>query len=256
MINYLYLIVIILIILSIIYIIHISYEYRGNILKNIEPFISPSINILTNNNNLNNSIGSFLNNYNNLYNNVYNQQIIKDNNEYQKLNKQSETSLSNTNTLIKNKQELKIIPDTFPLDKLIKTIKSKYNSQLLSLFANEYLTTNNTNKYGILVNDKCLTVSKLCNGEYCLQNCQNNLHTSDSQKFYTNRIYSELDASKITPSLPISQKNIYPYNIFRSSITDKCLTMSNDGITLENCNPNNIKQQWQISPDENICKLN
>ena len=27
------------------------------------------------------------------------------------------------------------------------------------------------------------------------------------------------------------------------------------GITVEQCNLNNIKQQWEISPDENICVL-
>ena len=50
-------------------------------------------------------------------------------------------------------------------------------------------------------------------------------------------------------------KNVYPYNIFKSLVNDNCLTISNDGITVEQCNLNNIKQQWEISPNENLCVL-
>jgi hypothetical protein len=53
----------------------------------------------------------------------------------------------------------------------------------------------------------------------------------------------------------INSKNIYPFNIFRSSINDKCLTINDEGISVESCNLNNLNQQWSISPDENICVL-
>ena len=43
-------------------------------------------------------------------------------------------------------------------------------------------------KYGILANDKCLTVNGLCKDEFCLLDCQNNLYTSDSQKFNTKEL--------------------------------------------------------------------
>ena len=62
-----------------------------------------------------------------------------------------------------------------------------------------------------------------------------------------------------TPSLPptftFTSLNIYPFNIFRSASNDKCLAVNNDGVYLDNCNLNNIKHQWNISPDENICVM-
>lgn len=250
LIEYIYLIVIIVIIITIIYIIYLSYEYRENIKQDIEQFINPQIDILpSTNENYNKQINIFLDEYNNFKNNVYNRQIINDTNEYQNLVKNLSNNLNNTNQLIKDKQILKSIPESFPINQLIKTIKSNYNSQYLSLFANDI------NKYGILVNDQCLTVNGLCKDEYCLQNCQNNLYTSDSQKFYTNRILSNNDVHRIMniPLDKVNSKNIYPFNIFRSTINDKCLSISNNGITLENCNLNNINQQWAISPNENIC---
>ena len=80
--------------------------------------------------------------------------------------------MNDTHKILNLQNNLKPIPETFPFDKLIKTIKSNYNAQYLSLFANDQ------NKYGVLVNDKCFTVNGLCKDEYCLQNCQNNLLSS------------------------------------------------------------------------------
>jgi hypothetical protein len=57
------------------------------------------------------------------------------------------------------------------------------------------------------------------------------------------------------PVSKISKKNVYPFNIFTSAVNNNCLTISNDGLTVEKCNLNNIKQQWEISPDENICLI-
>ena len=39
-------------------------------------------------------------------------------------------------------------------------------------------------------------------------------------------------------------------------LIQRAMSITNNGITLENCNLNDIKQQWQISPNENICVLN
>jgi hypothetical protein len=91
-----------------------------------------------------------------------------------------------------------------------------------------------------------------------LQDCQKGLYTTDSQKFYTNRIYSPQDAANImhVSTESINSKNIYPFNIFRSNVNDKCLTIDNDGISVAPCNLNNLNQHWNISPDENICVLN
>jgi len=142
---------------------------------------------------------------------------------------------------------------SFPINELIKTIKSNYNSQYLSTITNDVL------KYGIIANDKCLSVSGNCpnNKPFCLEECQQNLYSTDSQKFYTNRIYSAAEAAKIMGVNPnkITDKNIYPFNIFRSRVNDECLTIDNDGIGIAPCNLNTLNQQWSISPDENICIL-
>lgn len=255
LIDYIYLLLIFVLIGSIIFFIYLSYEYRSNKEQGnetLENFVVPKINQLTQQNqNFTKNIGPFLDNYNNLIANAYNKQIINDSATYQNLVQQMSSNLNDSTILLKQQKNLKPIPETFPIDKLIKTIKSNYNSQYLSLFANDI------NKYGVLVNDKCMTVNGLCKDEFCLQNCQDSLYTSDSQKFYTNRIYSADDISRIMkiPKEKVNSKNVYPFNIFRSSVNDKCLSINNDGLSIENCNLNSIKQQWSISPNENICLL-
>lgn len=253
LIDYIYLLLILVLIGSILFFIYLSYEYRQ---INIEGFTSvgaiPQINQLPQQNqNLTNNIGSFLDNYNQLMANAYNRQIVNDSSSYQKLVHQMSSNLNDSTTLLKQKNGLQPIPQSFPIDKLIKTIKSNYNSQYLTLFANDI------NKYGILVNDKCMTVNGLCKDEFCLQNCQDSLYTTDSQKFYTNRVNSKDDVSRIMKITKdkVNSKNIYPFNIFRSNVNDKCLNINNDGLSVENCNLNSINQQWSISPNENICVM-
>lgn len=252
LIDYIYLLLILVLIGSILFFINISYEYRQPAPDVKENFINPQINQLPQENtNISKNLNDFLANYNQLLANTYNRQIVNDSSGYQQLNQQMISNLNDTTKLLKIKQGIQPIPQTFPSDKLIKTIKSNYNSQYLSLFANDI------NKYGILVNDKCLTVNGLCKDEFCLQSCQNNLYATDSQKFYTDRVYSADDVSrlmKITKD-KVNSKNIYPFNIFRSKVNDKCLSINNNGLSVEKCNLNNINQQWAISPNENICLL-
>lgn len=184
----------------------------------------------------------------------YNKVILEDEDAIKKIYDDTIIKSNIVNDLMKDYKKVKRnVPKTFPVDKAIKTIKSKNNSQYLSVITNDP-----NNKYGIIVNDKCLTVSGLCgNDQYCLTNCQNNLYSSDSQKFYTTRINTRADASKIMGEGTELKSNIvYPFNIFRSKVDDSCLAISNDGITLEKCNLNDIRHQWSISPDENICILN
>ena len=256
-IDYIYLCLIILIICFIIFIIYLSYEYR-----NIEPFVDFTPIIDTNGLlNFKEQLGvvlprtlEFDNEYESLNKEVVNRYIsrhnIKNLNLHNKL-KNDFVKSKKLKDLNENIINYKSQENNFPIDKLIKTIKSKYNSQYLSTMSH------NKNNYGILVNDKCLTINGLCKEEYCLLDCNSNLYKSDSQIFNTNRINSSTDAAKyMNVSIDkISKKNIYPYNIFKSIVNDNCLTISNDGITIEQCNLNNIKQQWEISPDENICVL-
>lgn len=260
LIDYIYLIIIIALILVIIFLIYLSYEYRifNQISLDItEPFTSSTLDIPptynTINTNYKTNLTNFVNKYNNAISNAYNKQIIKDNTLITSLLNQSETNYNNSNTILQMKNKIMPISKTLPINEIIKTIKSNYNSQYLSTI------TNDINKYGIIANDKCLSVSGSCPSKspFCLQECQKSLYTTDSQKFYTNRIYSAADAAKImgVNSDSINTKNVYPFNIFRSSVNDNCLTIDNDGIGVASCNLNNLNQQWSILPDENICVL-
>ena len=249
MIDYIYLILILCLIGCIIFIIYLSYEYRVK-----EGFIAPpeldykeNINMDLINNNANN----FSLNYTNFITNSNNKQILKNNLINLELLNKSKENLVSSKYISDLYNGIKPITTTFPIDKLISTIKSKYNSQYLSTYANDY------SSYGVLVNDKCLTVNGLCKDDFCLLDCQKYLYASDSQKFSSKRIYNANDASRImnVPVNKINTTNVYPYNIFTSAVNNNCLTIGNEGLTVEKCNLNNIKQQWEISPDENICVL-
>ena len=254
MIDYIYLILILILIGFILFIIYLSYEYRVQ-----EGFMNlPPLN---NNLKLDDTITELANLgiiYNNKYTSSTNDAITAlTNKDYMKqadILNNSENNLLNAKKLIDLKNKLNnsvVSPDSFPIDKLISTIKSKYNSQYLSTFANDSQT------YGVLANDKCMTVNGLCKEDFCLLDCQNNMYASDSQKFTTKRIYSDVDAAKVmnVPINSISTTNVYPFNIFTSIVNNKCLAINNDGLTIERCNLNNIKQQWEISPTENICLI-
>jgi hypothetical protein len=256
--DYIYLIIILALVCVVIFLIYISYEYRifdQTATQIAESFTSLHVPATYNslNSNYQNNLAAFVNKYTNTGLNAYNQQLISDNTLYNSLLNQYQTNYNNSNILKQMKNNITPLPNTFPINEVIKTIKSNYNSQYLSTI------TNDINKYGIMANDKCVSLSGSCkNGQaFCLQDCQKGLYATDSQKFYTNRIYSAADAAKIMGVVPasINSKNIYPFNIFRSSINDKCLTINDEGISVESCNLNNLNQQWSISPDENICVL-
>lgn len=249
--DYIYLILSLGIISFILFIIYLSYEYRveGFTLQYISGEPTNDLNTIIN------LKTSLLNSYKEYSSDTINLGINQQNAKNEDIHKATLLNLDNSTKLKKLNLGLSQKPDVFPSSETIKTIKSKYNSQHLSIFQNDI--KNDINKYGILANDKCLTVKGLCNGEFCLLDCQNKLYVSDSQKFTTDRIYSALDASRImnVDYSNIDTTNIYPFNIFRSAITNKCLTISDNGISVDKCNLNNKKQQWEISPNENICYL-
>ena len=253
--NNVYLFLIVLIICFIIYIIYLSYDYNFNN-NNAEYFVDLQIqnigDLNLNTDTINNDLQKLDDNYKKVDIDIHNRNVQKE--QKKNLNLLSKTKnnllesvkLKNINTNLKS-----INNNVFPINKSIKTIKSKYNSQYLSTF------TNDTKNYNILANDKCLTVRGLCKTDFCLMNCQNKLYTSNSQQFVNERIENNTEAAAFmnVPTETISTDNIYPYTVFKSLINDNCLTISNEGITVEKCNLNNIKQQWEISPNENICVL-
>jgi len=261
-IDYIYIILIILIILFIIYIIYLSYDYNFNENNKEYFFVNNNTNEidldLVNTNEIDLDlvqINDYIDNYKQNFNKI---NIEIDNNIIQNSQTKNLEILNKSNINLNNIDKLKIIKteqlikkNELPIDKPIKTIKSKYNAQYLSTF-----TYDNEN-YNILANDKCLTTRGLCKDEFCLLNCQTNLYSSNSQKFKPYKIINESDAADI---MNVSIENIisnqvYPYTIFKSLVNDNCLTISNEGISIEPCNLNNIKQQWEISPDENLCVL-
>ena len=252
--NYVYLFLILLIICFIIYIIYLSYDYNFDNTKehfNVELTVDNIAELSLNTNNITTDLQNFNDNYEKLDIDIHNRNVQKEQKKNLDLLQKTKTNLSISDKLKLMKQNLKPEIKKFPNNKTIKTIKSKYNSQYLSTF------TNNNQNYNILANDKCLTVRGLCKDEFCLLTCQNKLYSSNSQYFNTERINNNIDAavSMNVPVETISTDNVYPYNIFKSLINDNCLTISNEGISIEPCNLNNIKQQWEISPDENLCVL-
>jgi len=262
LIDYIYFILIIVIICFIIFLIYLSYEYRNiDSMKNMEHFDTitplPKLKKMQNLNfdlyTYNKLVNDFYTSYTNIISEVNNRDVTKDNIKNIKLHDKITKNLINSQKLLNIKQNLNnsLAPAQYPIDKLIKTIKSKYNAQLVSTIGYD------KKNYSILTNDQCITVNGLCKEEVCLLECQKHLYSSDSQKFKTERITDLTDAAKSmgTTIDKIATTNIYPFNVFKSLVTNNCLTLSTDGITVEPCNLNNIKQQWEISPDENICAM-
>jgi hypothetical protein len=292
-IDYIYLLLIIILICFIIFLIYLSYEYRNIGISDTsetsesteirEDFIirtpvvtqrfrtaptapiSPAAAILKlppmkkmskikfDLYNYNKLANKFDKSYVNINTEINNRDVTTDNIKNIKLFDKITKNLLNSQKLINLKKNVDnlIVPEKYPIDKLIKTIKSKYNSQYISTLGFD------KSKYAIMANDKCLTVNGLCKEPFCLLECQKGLYSSDSQKFKTERITNEVEAAKAmnTTLNKIASTNIYPFNLFKSVVNNNCLTLSTDGITVEDCNVNNIKQQWEISPDENICVL-
>ena len=203
--------------------------------------------------NYNKLSNNFDQSYNNINSEINNRDVTTDNIKNIQLFDKITRNLLNSQKLInlKNSVNKSQAPAEYPIEKLIKTIKSKYNAQHISTVGYD------KTKYAIMANDKCLTVSGLCKEPFCLLDCQKGLYSSDSQKFKTERITNEIEAAKATNTTlsKISTANVYPFNIFKSLVNNNCLTLSSEGITVEECNVNNIKQQWEISPDENLCVL-
>jgi len=228
--------------------------------KNVDSFISDdninNINKINKINNLNISSDANKiltnNDYVGLMSDSYNKMILQDEDSIQKLYKDAivkSNIIAELNSI--NNNQIKSTYKKFPAESLIKTIKSKNNAQMLSLISNDP-----SGKYSVNVNDKCLTVSGTCenNTPYCIQDCQNILYTSDSQKFSPVTIASAADAKKIMGlGANINSANVYPFNAIISAVDNTCLAMSNSGVTLEQCNLNDIRHQWSVSPDENIC---
>ena len=128
---------------------------------------------------------------------------------------------------------------------LVRTIKSNYNGSLLT--TNPY----DLNAYQVQINDKCLTVYD--DNKYLLEKCNTKGERSDTQKFTTHRIKDLYNAKAITGRTATKIVE-YPYNLFKSDLTDQCLTIDDEGVSVQVCLPDNDKQHFKISSEPLLCK--
>ena len=128
---------------------------------------------------------------------------------------------------------------------IVRTIKSNFNNQMLTVQPYDL------NSYQIQINDKCMTVYD--DNKYLLEKCNTKGDRSDTQKFSTHRIKNNYNAESKMGRKP-NKIVEYPYNIFKSELTNQCLTIDNDGVSVQNCLPDNTKQHFKISDQQVLCK--
>lgn len=136
----------------------------------------------------------------------------------------------------------------YPDDLNIKSIKSKFNNQILSVKPQSI----NNITYAISINDKCLYGY---NDDIQLKNCENTNNSINPQYFEARKINNISQEKLYMNRKNNATTNINPeaYTAFIHKTTQKCLTIDNEGVYLSPCDINNIYQRWQISPNENIC---
>jgi len=141
-IDYIYLLLTIILICFIIFLIYLSYEYRNiginepnEILENFEiPKLNEMNKISFDLYNYNKLINNIDKSYYNLNSEINNRDVTTDNIKNLKLFDKITKNLLNTEKLINLKKNVIKTQDKeeYPVDKLIKTIKSKYNAQYIS----------------------------------------------------------------------------------------------------------------------------
>ena len=139
-------------------------------------------------------------------------------------------------------QDLKL---PFPEGESVKTIKSKFNNQYISVLPQQI----NDETYAIHANDQCLQVYQ---NNYMLGKCVNTSNYLHPQYFEIKKIMNNINAKNIMNSKQINDTG-FPYTIFKHKNTNNCLSLDNEGIYMDKCDANNLSQKWEISPNENIC---
>lgn len=130
--------------------------------------------------------------------------------------------------------------------KIINSIKGVNNNQILTVIPYDL------DSYKVQINDKCMTVYD--DNKYLLSKCDNSFKSSDSQKFKSERIYDVYNARAAT-NRDVTKVSEYPYNIFKSKVSNHCLALNNDGVSIVKCNPDDNRQQFNISEDKNGCPI-
>lgn len=187
--------------------------------------------------------------YNMRINQIRNDRIAFENKRRQNLRDQTERDKLKALELAKNRE--KMLMDQYRArfeeePKLIKSIKANSNNQILSTLPV------NVDEYQININGKCLTVHD--DNKYFLDNCNSSVKMGDSQLFTSKRIY-DMHMAKLETGKDVTTISEYPYNTFRSKVTNNCLSLDNDGVSVSRCNPNDRRQQFKISGQETVCDL-
>jgi hypothetical protein len=128
----------------------------------------------------------------------------------------------------------------------IKSIKSKFNNQLLSIKKQPI----NDITYAISINDKCLYGY---DNDIELKNCANTNNYIHPQYFEARKINNISQEKKYMNGQHTTARQPESYTAFIHKSTQQCLTVDNEGAYMAPCNADNIYQRWKISPDENIC---
>ena len=134
----------------------------------------------------------------------------------------------------------------------INSIQSHFNNEHISVVPiNDGGSQDNINSYKIVANNQCVTVYG--DNKYCLDNCSK---VSPSQYFRPQYIKNKDDALKYNKVEPVNEEIKYPYYQMKSEITQNCLSVNNEGISLSPCNSNSIQQHWNTRKDEKLCLMN
>jgi len=143
-----------------------------------------------------------------------------------------------------------LISENKKLDEKIKSNSTNVNSTLVSMHNadNLSITPIGDDSFQLNINNNCLTV--VGDKQYDLKNC----NVGDfGQKFQAREIADSVFSKYITGYNVLSDHE-YPYQIVQSKASPfHCLTGGDNQISLEECNGNNIKQQWQLEKRENPC---
>lgn len=178
------------------------------------------------------------------------EQLQNTNNELNdKINEYNKLKPFNLQSKLKKLQDLKYTLNhnlnKYNVFESFVTASSQYNNNQLAMDS----INENNKQYKILMNGKCLSSYK--SNDYKLNNCAIN---SRSQYFTPRLIQNELQAKNINKDYVIPSDRIkYPYYQIRSTLSNDCIVSSKDGIKVTPCSSNNIKQQWKLSKNDNIC---
>jgi hypothetical protein len=167
------------------------------------------------------------------------QRIFKQIHENDKLQMSRKQYLDDIISKNKKMQEDKLLSNQDLKD---ATLVSQYNADNISILPV------GDNKFKVLINDKCLTV--IGDKNYDAKDCT----VGDYAQYFTSRKISDVDEAAYWTDIQIVGTHSYPYHMVQSKISpNHCLNGGDNQLSIEKCDGNNQKQQWQLEARKNIC---